>query len=1477
MADFDRYTSDRARRFTGRTWVFQSIAAWLADPAAARCFLLTGEPGSGKSAIAARLVQYSRGEVPAGVDLPDLGQDFLSAFHFCSARDRQWINPLVFAQSLALQLSARYPAYAQALIEKGSSGTIQIASSQIINTVAGGQVIGVQINSLDLSGVAPEDAFIRVVRQPLEDLCHAEPHVRIVILVDALDEALAYSGDVNIAELIAAGENLPSQVRFILTSRKHVDIEQMLRDATPLFLSAGEFDARNMDDVRAYVTERLQTDAGLQTQVTSTGEQHLAEQITGIADKTAGNFQYVTFLLDAVARGQRQLDNLAGLPDGLDSLYADSLDRVMGKSSGPNAHTAVLGILSVAQRGLKIQELTKFTNQPESEVWNSLMILDQFIQETADTQDAGESSHMLYHQSLVDFLQRRALAGKGRPLPNRYYIPAAEQHRRITDYYRGSATSWDKWEVSRIDAYGLAYLATHFARSGQDQELHALIGERWAQLKESQEGTLSGFLSDSQLAWRQAETAERIDLQVRYALFEASVRNVAANLPVSLTVALVEKNVWTPLRALQVIRQSSNAAQRAETIEALISKLPVEIIEPLYHEIETFPLALRARPLVAALPRVSATLGDDIVTQLIGLLDSIADESFVAENLKAWAPFVPARLMPGLWHFALNMAAPIPAAAAQANLIPYLPVPMLDAAQQDLDVRWRSEQHAESARPFAELALRLPPDAGGPLWERVFDILVRYRVVEPAAKQDDRSIEQERRLREYRDQNVARVLDALALRLPEDCVERAWLLASDLVNGLSARDTAIVALLSRFALGYLPEACNTIHTLQSPTAVINAVMALLPLVSAAQRSELVQLALAAVDRLGGGTDPGQVRWLVSLLPLLPGADWDRVYARALDKARDETVTNLPALAFALIIPLAPPSDRAQLLAEALPTISRPDEICAMAACVSPQERAWLLDKAYNLKYETDRVSALAGLAPFLTADRLSRVLMIAKELQSNEERFTLIEQLAPYLSDNQLQQALSIMRSLDDTDAQANALCALIVRTAQSAWPLEPKAVIARTAQLDNPVHRISQLLALIPLLPDQIQTNIWTVIVDSLVHCSPTSDDFYQALALVADELPEESLPQILQFVDNLENEHHRQAARVQLAPCLTTAQLQLVGDHLLDNLDSDSQANRCRRVLPYLPATAHASILRRLLHELESEHEATQARVLAEIVQFLRGDVLTEAEKLVAQFRHPEYQAEFWAAQLPGLAPEARVAMTARLLSLTSRIGDWSSRVQVLQTLVLHGSLTPEQVSQALHAARGIADAGTQARALLVLLPCVSASEQLGLAREILALAQQMWTTADSLDLISDLAPYLGGDPAWESAWRALFPETEGSNAARVLLKRVPYVPMPDRHQWLLDALIRGVPWSYTGTNNAWGWQGRALGQELVSCWQELPRSDALWVWQKGLHTLAAQSREELLSSLALLTPLIFWLGDESASCGALQAVVEATRIWP
>jgi len=152
--DFTDYIADRTTNFTGREWVFEAIQNWLADPKGDRFFLLTGEPGSGKTAIAARLTQFAQGVVLH----PRFDAGFLHAVHFCSARDSVWTDPKEFVRSIALQLAQSIPEFGLALKDIGEK-TTNINVDMSVGTAQNSTMQGVVIQNLTISGLTGQEAF----------------------------------------------------------------------------------------------------------------------------------------------------------------------------------------------------------------------------------------------------------------------------------------------------------------------------------------------------------------------------------------------------------------------------------------------------------------------------------------------------------------------------------------------------------------------------------------------------------------------------------------------------------------------------------------------------------------------------------------------------------------------------------------------------------------------------------------------------------------------------------------------------------------------------------------------------------------------------------------------------------------------------------------------------------------------------------------------------------------------------------------------------------------------------------------------------------------------------------------------------------------------------------------------------------------------------------------------------------------------
>ena len=123
-----------------------------------------------------------------------------------------------------------------------------------------GRMVAVEIGTLVVN-TGPEDLFDRIVRAPLEALTRDQLTAPVTILVDALDESLAYTGSLTIAELVAQAGGLPEAVRFVVTSRPRSELVRSMqrRSAQQYTLSPGRAEAGGPPDAYAQVLQDVQT------------------------------------------------------------------------------------------------------------------------------------------------------------------------------------------------------------------------------------------------------------------------------------------------------------------------------------------------------------------------------------------------------------------------------------------------------------------------------------------------------------------------------------------------------------------------------------------------------------------------------------------------------------------------------------------------------------------------------------------------------------------------------------------------------------------------------------------------------------------------------------------------------------------------------------------------------------------------------------------------------------------------------------------------------------------------------------------------------------------------------------------------------------------------------------------------------------------------------------------------------------------
>lgn len=259
-----RLTAD----FVGREAIFGEVARWLGQCDDDQVYWICGDPGVGKSAIAA---QASR-----------LFETHLAACHFCAYDDEVLSSARGVARSLAFQLSERLPSYHAWLSRQDLD--------QLFSQEAG-------------------KLYYDVLCAGVRESCPAADWAWLVI-VDALDETTV-DGENAIATFIGraiARQQLPRGLKLLVTSRPTPLLTRALAGVRPTRLAATE--PANLEDIRTYLARRLST---------VVAERH----VTSIADRSGGVFLHAKTVSESVLRD----GTLGSMPDGLFAWQRSCLAR----------------------------------------------------------------------------------------------------------------------------------------------------------------------------------------------------------------------------------------------------------------------------------------------------------------------------------------------------------------------------------------------------------------------------------------------------------------------------------------------------------------------------------------------------------------------------------------------------------------------------------------------------------------------------------------------------------------------------------------------------------------------------------------------------------------------------------------------------------------------------------------------------------------------------------------------------------------------------------------------------------------------------------------------------------------------------------------------------------------------------------------------------------------------------------------------
>lgn len=450
--DFERDIQHLATDFIGREWIFQKIEEWIENYCEG-FFILTGEAGIGKSAVAARLIQYR--------------QD-IAAYNFCIAGRNSTITPCSVLRSFAAQLGENLPGYGLALSNTINPSRLSVKVNIDVKTMTGGKITGVIIDKLNFANTKQE--IESLLTAPLSIM--KAPSRPILILLDSLDEAFTYSTSENLVTLLTGLNDLPHWVRIICTTRPDARVLSCFGSMKNHIISAKS--QENREDLRRYVNYRLDKPnmlARIQALPSPIEPEILANQIVGIGDGPSladGNFLYTKILLDDIENGIQSLDDIGALPISLDDIYQRFLLRLAPEWEAK--YLPLLAVLAVSCEPLSREQLMNFSNQSarliggqmNSTLLNlSISVLIQFLNVQTD---GKEEKFSLFHQSLRDYLVEINRSG-------RFACPSQDGNMAIGNYYlQAYGTDW-----TRCDQYGVSYLQGHFHGSSRPIEAVNLI------------------------------------------------------------------------------------------------------------------------------------------------------------------------------------------------------------------------------------------------------------------------------------------------------------------------------------------------------------------------------------------------------------------------------------------------------------------------------------------------------------------------------------------------------------------------------------------------------------------------------------------------------------------------------------------------------------------------------------------------------------------------------------------------------------------------------------------------------------------------------------------------------------------------------------------------------------------------------------------------------------------------------------------
>lgn len=353
-AQFRSLVDERTKGFVGREFVFEEIARLLGrSDDTSGYVLIRGEPGIGKTAIAATLVV--RG----------------AHVHHFNIAPENVRTPRQFLENVCAQLIVRY-----------------------------------ELDHATLPPQAAEDSgFLSQLLFEAAEQAREHNELPVVVVVDALDEA-DDTGLLPGANRLFLPRVLPDGVFFVLTSREEADYRLDVDHQSDIWIR--DDDPANERDIARYIEGLVRTRSDMQRRIAEWGVS-TAEFVREITARSEGNFMYLVHVLPELARGALTLGTAAGveeLPRGLKGYYQrhwrdmKDLDPVRFATF----QRPVLCFLAISCEPVTVARLMQWTQLEPGDV---MSVIDEWREFVNVDPEADPPRYRVYHRSFAEFLDKQ--------------------------------------------------------------------------------------------------------------------------------------------------------------------------------------------------------------------------------------------------------------------------------------------------------------------------------------------------------------------------------------------------------------------------------------------------------------------------------------------------------------------------------------------------------------------------------------------------------------------------------------------------------------------------------------------------------------------------------------------------------------------------------------------------------------------------------------------------------------------------------------------------------------------------------------------------------------------------------------------------------------------------------------------------------------------------------------------------------------